>query len=102
MPDMPYQGAIKIRNTELGNKNTEPLLEKTGGPISIETSFLDKSGLPRPKVDTLFDHPEEQDDIAFTTTEDEQLHDKHKAVIESLFASVDKISNSSLPHSEFL
>ena len=46
MPDLPYQGAIKVRNTELGNTNTEPLLEKTGGPIGIETSFPDNSDLP--------------------------------------------------------
>ena len=56
MPDLPYQGAIKIRNTELGNTNSEPLLEKTGGPTGIETSFPDNSGLPQPKADALVDH----------------------------------------------
>ena len=29
------------------------LLEKTGGPTSIETSFPDNSGLPQPKADAL-------------------------------------------------
>ena len=39
MPNLPYQEAIKIRNTELGKTNTDPLLEKTCGPTGIETSF---------------------------------------------------------------
>ena len=46
MPDLPYQGTMKTRNTELGNTNTEPLLENSGGPIGIEISFPDNSGLP--------------------------------------------------------
>ena len=57
---------------ELGNTNTEPLLEKTNGSIGIDTSFPDNSGLPQPKVDALIDNPGEQDDIAFTTTEEEK------------------------------
>ena len=55
MPGLPYQGTIKIRNTELGNTNSKPLLEKTGGPTGIETSFPDNSGLPQTKADTLVD-----------------------------------------------
>ena len=53
MPDLPYQGAIKIRNAEPGNTNSEPLLEKTDGPTGIESSFPDNSGLPQPKADAL-------------------------------------------------
>ena len=51
------------------------MLEKTGGPIGIEISLLNNSGLPQTKVDTLVDHPGEHDDIAFTTTGDKNLHD---------------------------
>ena len=102
MPDLPYQGAIKIRNTELGNTNTEPLLEKTGGPTGIETSFPDNSGLPQPRADALVDYPRDQDDAAFTTIEEGKMHDKQKEIIRAFFASVEKFSDSNLPHSEFL
>ena len=39
MPDLPYQEAIKIRNTELDNTNSEPLLEKAGGPTALKHLF---------------------------------------------------------------
>ena len=51
MPDLSYQGSMKIINTELGNTNSEPLLEKTGGPTGIETSFPDNLDLSPPKAD---------------------------------------------------
>ena len=102
MPDLPYQGAIKIRNTELGNTNSEPLLEKTGGPTGIETSFPDNSGLPQLKADALVDHSTNQDDMAFTTIEEGEIHDKQKEMIKAYFSSMEKFSDSSLPHSEFL
>ena len=54
------------------------MLEKIGGAIDIETSFPNNSGLSEPQADALIDHPGEQGDIAFTTTEDEKLYDKHK------------------------
>ena len=50
MPDLSYQGSMKIINTELGNTNSEPLLEKTGGPSGNKTSFPDNSDLPQPKA----------------------------------------------------
>ena len=84
MPDLPYQGAIKIRNTEL-------LLEKIGVPIGIEISFPHNSGRPQPKADTLFDHPGIQDDIVFTTTKDKKIYDKYEEVIGAFFASMDNL-----------
>ena len=73
MTDLPYQGATKIRNTELGNTNFEPLLEKTGGPTGKEASFPDNSGLPQPNTDSLIDYPKDQDDIAFSIIEEGKL-----------------------------
>ena len=101
MPDLPYQGAIKIRNTELGNTNSKPLLEKTGIPTGKETSFPDNSGLPQPKADSLVDYPKDQDGIAFTTIEEGKIHDKQKEMITAYFSSMEKFTDSSLPHSEF-
>ena len=102
MPDLPYQGAIKIRNTELGNTNSEPLLEKTGGPTGKETSFPDISGLPQQNADSLVDYPKDQDDIAFTTIEEGKIPVKQKEMITAYFSSMGKFSDSSLPHSDFL
>ena len=102
MPDLPYQGATKIRNIELGNTNSEPLLERTGGPTDIETSFPDNSGLPKPKANTIVDYPTDQDDVAFITIEEGEMHDKQKEIIRSYFSSKEKFSDSSLLHSEFL
>ena len=102
MPDLSYQGAIKIRNIELGNTNSEPLIEKTVGPTGIETSFPDSSGLPQLKADTLVDHPTNQDDMAFTTIEEGEIHHKQKQMIKAYFSSMEKFSDSSLPYSEFL
>ena len=39
MPDLPYQGAKRMKNSELDDTNTEPLLEKASGPNGIEISF---------------------------------------------------------------
>ena len=69
MHDLIYQGTIKIRNIELGNRNIEPLREKIGGTIGIKTPFPDNSGLSQLEVDALIDNPGEQDNIALTTTE---------------------------------
>ena len=102
MPDLPYQRAIKIRNTEVGNTNSEPLLERTVGPTGIETSFPANLGLSQTKADALVDHLRDQDDVAFTTIEEGKMHDKQKEIIRAFFSSMEKFSDSSLPHSKFL
>ena len=102
MPNLPYQRSIKKQNTKLGNTNSEPLLEKTGGPTGKETSFPDISGLPQQNADSLVDYPKDQDYIAFTSIEEGRIPVKQKEMITAYFSSIEKFSDSSLQHSEFL
>ena len=60
----------RSENTARFNINTDPLLEKTSGPIGSETSFPDNLGLLQPDASALIDDPEQQDDIAFISIED--------------------------------
>ena len=40
--------------------------------------------------------------MAFATIEEGEMHDKQKEMIKAFFSSMEKFSNSSLPHFEFL
>ena len=55
MPDLPYQGALKIRNTQTYTLDTDALNETTGPPTGIEEEFPSNLNLPNPPLSELID-----------------------------------------------
>ena len=50
IPDLPYQGAIRLRNVESCKPNSDPIIEHTGDPSGENEQFLSDTDLPIPKT----------------------------------------------------
>ena len=102
MPDLPYQGALRIRNTELGRSNTELLNEKTGGPQGTESVFPENINMPQPKIDLLIEDTENEEVNALLCNEKLEDPTNKDSSIKAYFTSMSKFSDYSIPYSEFL
>ena len=63
LPNLPYQGAIKLRGISRKAMDTDTDLEYTGPPSGKPESFPNSTNLPNPEIDTssdddMEDHPE--------------------------------------------
>ena len=59
MPDLPYQGALRIRNVKSPILNTEVIHEETGPPTGQEEEFPDDLDLPNPPISELMNNDQE-------------------------------------------
>ena len=49
LPDLPYQGAIRLRNVKACCLNSEPIIEYTGEPSGNNEHYPSDSDLPNPQ-----------------------------------------------------
>ena len=49
LPDLPYQGAIRLRNVKACRLNSEPIIEHTGEPTGCNEHYPSDTDLPTPQ-----------------------------------------------------
>ena len=102
MPNLPYQGALRLRNIEIGNSNTELLSEKTGGPNGAESTFPEDINLPQHNMNILVEDTTDKEVDALLCRGKLKDPTNYEESIRAYFVSVSKFSDSSLPYSEFI
>ena len=109
MPDLPFQGALKIRNTQVYTPNTDMLNETTGPPSGEEEEFPNDIDLPNPPLSKLLDNNQEvlfckeepTSDSSTTVIDNETLEKvKKQTLITTFFAEMSK--ENDLTYSEYL
>ena len=50
LPDLPYQGAIRLRNIKSCKPNSDPIIEHTGDPSGENEQYPSDTDLPTPKI----------------------------------------------------